>query len=122
MGNRHKTTDLDRARDELMSHVVRCEVLEATMEHRVEWLNDTLDFMAERYPQLGDLQMAQLEMMGRQFIKPAIPHGAGKNAQTLDRTSATLPGAADADETPVDEAEAPAGTPAEPAAAARAAA
>lgn len=102
MGNRHKTTDLDRARDELMSHVIRCEVLEATMEHRVEWLNDTLDYMAERYPQLGDLQMAQLEMMGRQFIKPAIPHGAGKNAQTLDRTALPEP---ESDEPVADEAE-----------------
>jgi hypothetical protein len=69
LGNRHSKSDLDKARDELMSHVVRCEVLEASMEHRVEWLGDTLAFMAERYPQLSGLQMAQLEMMGKHVQK-----------------------------------------------------
>lgn len=85
-----------------MSHVVRCDVLEASMEHRMEWLEDTLAFMAERYPQLSDLHMAQLEMMGRQFVKPAIPHGAGKNAQTIDRTALPEP---EGDEPVADEAE-----------------
>lgn len=82
MGKGHRKTDLDKARDELMSHVVRCEVLEAQMEHRMEWLDDTMDFMAERYPQLSDLQLAQLEMIGRRFLRPAIPHGADHNAMT----------------------------------------
>lgn len=80
MGNKHRKTDLDKARDELMSHVVRCEVLDAAMEHRMEWLEDTMGFMAERYPQLSDLQLAQLEMMGKQFLRPAIQHGAGNTA------------------------------------------
>lgn len=88
MGNKHSKSDLDRARDELMSHVVRCDVLKAGMDDRVEWLNDTMDFMAERYPGLGELQLAQLEMIGKQFLRPPIPHGAGKNAVTLDRTAA----------------------------------
>jgi hypothetical protein len=88
LGNKHSKSDLDRARDELMSHVVRCDVLKAGMDDRVEWLNDTMDFMAERYPGLGELQLAQLEMIGKQFLRPAIPHGAGKNAVTLDRTAA----------------------------------
>jgi hypothetical protein len=88
LGNKHSKSDLDRARDELMSHVVRCDVLKAGPDDRVEWLNDTMDFMAERYPGLGELQLAQLEMIGKQFLRPAIPHGAGKNAVTLDRTAA----------------------------------
>ena len=80
MGSKHKTTLLDRARDELFSHVIRCEVLEAHMDDRTEWLADTMDFMAHRYPQLSELELAQLEVMGKRFIKPAIPHGADTTA------------------------------------------
>lgn len=82
---KHDHTALDRARDELMSHVIRCDVLEAEHDHRREWLHETMDYMAERYPQLSDLQITQLEMIGRQFIKPPIPHGAGHTAHTRDR-------------------------------------
>lgn len=78
MGN-HKQTVLDRARDELFSHIQRCGVLQATAEHQKEWLEETMAFMSERYPDLTKLQMAQLEAMGRRYIRPAIPHGRGKN-------------------------------------------
>ncbi|MDX1566157.1 MAG: hypothetical protein R3223_00055 [Longimicrobiales bacterium] len=78
MGN-HKQTVLDRARDELFSHIQRCAVLQATEEHQKEWLEETMEFMAERYPDLTKLQMAQLEAMGRRYIQPAIPHGRGTN-------------------------------------------
>lgn len=63
-----------------MSHVVRCDVLQATMDDRHEWLDDTLEYMQDRYPDLNEIQLAQLEMIGRQFIKPVIPHGAGNTA------------------------------------------
>jgi len=71
-----------------MSHVVRCEVLEARSDDRFEWLDDTLDYMADRYPQLGELELAQLELMGRQFLRPVIPHGVGNNALTRERKAA----------------------------------
>ena len=77
---RHKTTPLDKARDELMSHIVRCEVLDAVEDHRWEWLEETMDYMAGRYPQLSDLQLAHLETIGRQYLRPAIQHGARFNA------------------------------------------
>ncbi len=80
MGNNHKKTDLDHARDELMSHVIRCEVLKARMEDREHWLDETMEYMKDRYPTLNDMQVAQLEMVGRQFIKPVIPHGKGNHA------------------------------------------
>ena len=67
-----------------MSHVIRCEVLEARREDRLEWLDDTIDYMADRYPQLSDLELAKLELIGRQFLKPVIPHGQGNNALTRD--------------------------------------
>lgn len=103
MGNNHKYTKMDRARDELMSHVVRCEVFDAAMDHRREWLDETMDYMAERYPEFSDLQLTQLEMIGRQFIKPPIPHGRGKNAMTVARdTVAEAEGAEVEDEVPTD--------------------
>ena len=83
---RHDPTALTKARDELMSHIVRCDVLDAQREHRLEWLDDTLDYMADKYPQLTDLKLAQLELIGRQYLKPVIPHGQDHTALTRDRT------------------------------------
>lgn len=88
MGNKHRKTTLDRARDELMSHVMRCKVLDARMEDRHAWLDDTLEYLRDRHPNLGTLEAAQLELIGRQFIQPAIPHGAGNSA--LNRPEATV--------------------------------
>jgi hypothetical protein len=67
-----------------MSHVIRCDVLEARHADRFEWLDDTMDYMADRYPQLSELQLTQLELIGRQFLRPVIPHGRGNNALTRE--------------------------------------
>ena len=80
MGNKHRKTTLDHARDELMSHVVRCNVLQARMDDRLEWLDDTMAYMGERYPALNEIELAKLEMIGRQFVQPVIPHGKGNTA------------------------------------------
>ncbi len=85
MGSKHRKTQFDRARDELCSHVIRCEVLDAHMDDRFEWLSETMDYMADRYPDLTELEIAQLEVVGRRFIKPAIPHGAHAHAANRDR-------------------------------------
>lgn len=45
-----------------------------------EWLEETMQFMAERYPDLTDLQFAQLRMMGERYLEPIIPHGQTHNA------------------------------------------
>jgi hypothetical protein len=82
---KHEYTKFDRARDEMMSHVIRCDVLDAEMEHRTEWLEETMQYMAERYPMLSDLELTKLEMIGKQFIKPPIPHGRGNTARTRDQ-------------------------------------
>lgn len=80
MAKNHKKTQLEHARDELMSHVVRCEVLDARMQDRNAWLDDTMQYMRDRHPSLNEMEFAQLEMIGRQFIKPAIPHGEKNTA------------------------------------------
>lgn len=88
MGKKHQKTQLDHARDELMSHVVRCEVLNARMQDRHAWLDDTMEYMRDRYPFLNEMEFTRLEMIGRQFIEPAIPHGKGNTAR--NRPEATV--------------------------------
>jgi len=98
---KHEYTTLERARDELFSHIQRCDVLEAADEHQAEWLEETMEFMTERYPDLTQLQLAQLEAMGRRYIKPAIPHGNGANATTRENWEQEEgPEAAEEDQTP----------------------
>lgn len=88
MGNNHHKTQFDRARDELCSHVIRCDVLSAHMEDRLEWMEETMDYMADRYPDLTEIELAQLEVVGRRFVKPVIPHGAHAHAGNRDRWEA----------------------------------
>lgn len=85
MGNNHHKTQFDRARDEFCSHVIRCDVLAAHMEDRLEWLQETMDYMADRYPDLTEIELAQLEVVGRRFVKPAIPHGAHAHAGNREK-------------------------------------
>lgn len=68
-------TVLDRARDELFSHIHRCGVLEASDEQQGEWIDETIEFMGERYPDLSQKQLTQLKDMGLRFLRPVIPHG-----------------------------------------------
>ena len=70
----------DEIRDELFSHIQRCGVLDATKEDREEWLSDTMDYLADRYPELSPFQIAEAETMGRRYLRPVIPHGAATHA------------------------------------------
>lgn len=74
----------DQARDELFSHIVRCKVLEAAPEDQAEWLKETMEYMADRYPDLTPMHLAQLEVLGKRYISPAIPHGNESNALRND--------------------------------------
>lgn len=82
---KHAKTMLDRARDELYSHIHRCGVLDATEEQQQEWMEDTLDFLQSRYPDLNSRDVADLRDLGLRFCKPVIPHGR-------DNTSAEAEG------------------------------
>ncbi len=63
---------LDQARDELFSHILRCGVLEAAAEHRKEWFDDTMDYIAERYEDLSDEELGGLRGLGEQYCRPVI--------------------------------------------------
>lgn len=62
----------DQARDELFSHILRCGVLEATVEHQKEWFDDTMDYLGERYDQLADRQLDDLRRLGERYCQPVI--------------------------------------------------
>lgn len=75
---------MDRARDELFSHINRCGVLQASDEDQKTWMDETIDYLAERYPDLGDLELDQLHSVGMRFCQPALPHGAESTAKSRD--------------------------------------
>ena len=69
---RGQTTELDRARDELFSHIHRCGVLKANAEQQIEWMDDTIEYMSERYPELTREQLGELRTIGLRFCSPVI--------------------------------------------------
>ncbi|HEY0972713.1 MAG TPA: hypothetical protein VGE02_17215 [Gemmatimonadales bacterium] len=42
----------------------------ATPEHQTEWFNDTMSFLSDRYPELGEDEVAQLRTLGERFVQP----------------------------------------------------
>jgi len=75
-------TPFEQARDELFSHILRCGVLEASDEHRKEWFDDTMDYLAERYEALSDAELDQLRVLGERYCRPvqARPETVGASA------------------------------------------
>lgn len=73
MGSREEL--LDRARNELFSHINHCEVIQAAPDDQKEWMTETIEYLAERYPELDERELADLHAVGLRFCKPPIPHG-----------------------------------------------
>ena len=78
MTNRKKTEKspgssvVEQARDELFSHILRCGVIEAEPEHQKEWMDDTMQYLAERYSDLSEDELAQVRVLGERFCKPVV--------------------------------------------------
>jgi len=70
--NQEQTQQFSRARDELFSHIHRCGVLQATGEHQIEWMDDTVGYLGERYPALGEEDLGELKEIGARFCRPVI--------------------------------------------------
>lgn len=79
---KHDKTTLDKARDELFSHINRCGVLDATDEQIQEWMDDTINFLQERYHGLSPAELKQLREVGERYCKPVIRHGKDNTAET----------------------------------------
>ncbi len=65
-----------QARDELFSHINRCGVLQATQEDQSQWMDETIEYIGERYPDLADAELKELHAVGMRFCQPAISRGA----------------------------------------------
>lgn len=76
-------SSFDQARDELFSHILRCGVVEAEPEQQKEWLDDTMQYIAERYPELEEEQLSQVRVLGERFCRPVARkvETAGSNAE-----------------------------------------
>lgn len=69
-------TAFDQARDELFSHVLRCGVLEAAPEHQKEWMDDTMGYIADRYPDLSADDLGKVRVLGERFCQPVVKRPA----------------------------------------------
>ena len=68
-------SSLENARDELFLAIRECGVIGADEAEQRDWMDDTLKFMAERYPDLSPDDLTQLKDLGLRFCQPVIPHG-----------------------------------------------
>ncbi|MDQ6887275.1 MAG: hypothetical protein M3068_08275 [Gemmatimonadota bacterium] len=60
----------EQARDEMFQQIIRCGVLQSTPEHQVEWLEDTMGYLSERYHELSENELAELRTLGVRFCQP----------------------------------------------------
>jgi hypothetical protein len=69
-------TPFEQARDELFSHILRCGVLEAGAEHQKEWFDDTMLYLADRYPELSEEELVELRVLGERYCRPVLARNA----------------------------------------------
>jgi hypothetical protein len=75
-------TAFEQARDELFSHILRCGVLEATLEHQKEWFDDTMLYLADRYEDLVEEELDQLRTLGERYCQPVVARPIPVEAST----------------------------------------
>ena len=78
---------IERARDELFSHINRCGVLQAAEEDQRVWMDETVDYLGERFPDLSEVHLRDLHTVGLRFCRPAIRYGAPSEAALAVETS-----------------------------------
>ena len=87
-----KQAPIERARDELFSHIHRCGVLEASAADQDVWMTETVEYLGERYPELATGELDQLKTVGMQFCKPVISRLQRRNpAPDPEANGATVP-------------------------------
>jgi hypothetical protein len=59
-----------QARDELFSHILRCGVIDALPEHQKDWFDDTMGYIADRYEDLSDEELARLRILAERYCQP----------------------------------------------------
>lgn len=79
-GKDRTNATFELARDELFSHIHRCGVLKADAEQQGEWMDDTVDYLSDRYPDLSEEDLGRLRTIGMRFCSPVIAHGSESTA------------------------------------------
>lgn len=54
----------------MFQHIIRCGVLQAAPEHQLEWFDDTIGYLRDRYPELSDPEVTELRTLGMRFCQP----------------------------------------------------
>lgn len=62
----------EQARDELFSHILRCGVLEADEVHQKDWMDDTMQYLSDRYTDLTPEQLAEVRVLGERYCQPVV--------------------------------------------------
>ena len=78
---------LERARDELFSHINRCGVINAVEGDQRQWMDEPIDYIRERYPDLSEVDLSGLHEIGTRFCQPAISRKGESSFNTLDDAS-----------------------------------
>ena len=78
---------LERARDELFSHINRWGVINAVEGDQRQWRDETIDYIRERYPDLSEVDLSGLHEIGTRFCQPAISRKGESSFNTLDDAS-----------------------------------
>lgn len=65
-----EAASFSQARDELFSHILRCGVIDALAEHQKDWFDDTMGYIADRYEDLSEQELAQLRTLGERYCQP----------------------------------------------------
>lgn len=89
--NRHENripSAFDRARDELFRAIRECGVIEAAEDEQSAWMDETLQFMGERHPELTATELRNLKDTGLRFCRPVIPHGKEHTAISQEDANA----------------------------------
>ena len=90
-------SSFDQARDELFSHILRCGVIEALPEHQKDWFDDTMQYLGDRYNDLGEEEHAKLRALGERYCQPVqrSPEVVGTVEETDTAENAEAAEAAD---------------------------
>ncbi len=64
-------TPFEDARDEMFQQIMKCGVIGASEDDQKEWFDRTIDYLAERYHELSDEEIAELRVLGERFVQPA---------------------------------------------------
>jgi hypothetical protein len=67
----------EKARNELLSQIRHCGVLQATLAQRDSWFKETMQYLAKRYPAVSQEELAELDALGRRYCEPIIAYGGG---------------------------------------------